>query len=156
MLEPAQASSMLAVERQFCRTPSCEVVYYGEDGRTVAKRDVPVRVGLKERDDPVALCYCFGFARGRARRDRVGRPEYDPGADRRRNPGRTLRLRDQESFGRLLPGRSEPRRRGGVEMADRYDLAVIGGGMGGVKAANEAAHLGARVVLIERGKLGGT
>ncbi len=41
-------------------------------------------------------------------------------------------------------------------MADRYDLAVIGGGMGGVKAANEAAHLGARVVLIERGKLGGT
>jgi len=41
-------------------------------------------------------------------------------------------------------------------MADRYDLAVIGGGMGGVKAANEAAQLGARVILIERGKLGGT
>ncbi len=41
-------------------------------------------------------------------------------------------------------------------MADRYDLAVIGGGMGGVKAANEAARTGARVVLIERGKLGGT
>lgn len=41
-------------------------------------------------------------------------------------------------------------------MADRYDLAVIGGGMGGVKAANEAARIGARVVLVERGKLGGT
>jgi glutathione reductase (NADPH) len=41
-------------------------------------------------------------------------------------------------------------------MADRYDLLVIGGGMGGVKAANEAARLGARVVLVERGKLGGT
>ncbi len=41
-------------------------------------------------------------------------------------------------------------------MADRYDLAVIGGGMGGLKAANEAARLGARVVLVERGKLGGT
>jgi pyruvate/2-oxoglutarate dehydrogenase complex dihydrolipoamide dehydrogenase (E3) component len=41
-------------------------------------------------------------------------------------------------------------------MADRYDLAVIGGGMGGVKAATEAARLGARVVLIERSKLGGT
>jgi pyruvate/2-oxoglutarate dehydrogenase complex dihydrolipoamide dehydrogenase (E3) component len=39
---------------------------------------------------------------------------------------------------------------------DRYDLAVIGGGMGGVRAANEAAKLGARVALIERGKLGGT
>ena len=41
-------------------------------------------------------------------------------------------------------------------MADQFDLAVIGGGMGGVKAANEAARMGARVVLIERGKLGGT
>jgi pyruvate/2-oxoglutarate dehydrogenase complex dihydrolipoamide dehydrogenase (E3) component len=41
-------------------------------------------------------------------------------------------------------------------MTDQFDLAVIGGGMGGVKAANEAARLGARVVLIERGKLGGT
>lgn len=41
-------------------------------------------------------------------------------------------------------------------MADRFDLAVIGGGMGGVKAANEAAQAGARVALIERGKLGGT
>lgn len=57
------ASSMLAVERRFCRTPSCEVVYYGEDGGTIAKRDVPVRVGLKEREDPVPLCYCFGFSR---------------------------------------------------------------------------------------------
>lgn len=38
----------------------------------------------------------------------------------------------------------------------RYDLAVIGAGMGGVKAATEAARLGASVALIERGKLGGT
>ncbi len=41
-------------------------------------------------------------------------------------------------------------------MADQFDLAVIGGGMGGVKAANEAARMGARGVLIERGRLGGT
>jgi glycerol-3-phosphate dehydrogenase len=41
-------------------------------------------------------------------------------------------------------------------MAERFDLAVIGGGMGGVRAANEAARLGARVLLVERGKLGGT
>jgi hypothetical protein len=58
---------MLAVERRFCRTPSCEVVYFGEDGRTIAKRDVPVRVGLKEREDPVPLCYCFGFSRADVR-----------------------------------------------------------------------------------------
>lgn len=44
---------------------------------------------------------------------------------------------------------------GGMDMA-AYDLAVIGAGMGGLGAANRAATLGARVALIEAGKLGGT
>jgi hypothetical protein len=35
---------------------------FGEHHR-VDKAEVPVRVGLKENDDPVPLCYCFGFAR---------------------------------------------------------------------------------------------
>lgn len=39
---------------------------------------------------------------------------------------------------------------------ERFDLAVIGAGMGGINAANRAAALGARVALIEAGKLGGT
>src|SRR5258708_34118295 len=54
---------MLAVGRRFCRTPSCEVVYYGDDGRKVEKRDTPIRVGLKETEDPAPLCYCFGASR---------------------------------------------------------------------------------------------
>ena len=37
-----------------------------------------------------------------------------------------------------------------------YDLAVVGACMGGLAAANRAAALGARVALIEAGKLGGT
>lgn len=41
-------------------------------------------------------------------------------------------------------------------MAAPYDLAVIGAGMGGIRATTEAAKLGARVALIERHKLGGT
>jgi len=41
-------------------------------------------------------------------------------------------------------------------MAERYDLTVIGAGMGGVNVANRAAHLGARVAIIERHKVGGT
>jgi pyruvate/2-oxoglutarate dehydrogenase complex dihydrolipoamide dehydrogenase (E3) component len=36
-----------------------------------------------------------------------------------------------------------------------YDLAVIGGGTAGLVASRTAAGLGARVVLIERGRLGG-
>lgn len=41
-------------------------------------------------------------------------------------------------------------------MVERYDLAVVGAGMGGVNAAFRAAGLGARVALIERDKVGGT
>ena len=39
---------------------------------------------------------------------------------------------------------------------DEYDLIVIGGGSGGLAAAQRAAEYGARVALIEGGRLGGT
>ncbi len=41
-------------------------------------------------------------------------------------------------------------------MSDQYDLIVIGGGSGGLAAAKRAAEYGARVALIESGRLGGT
>ena len=41
-------------------------------------------------------------------------------------------------------------------MDGQYDLIVIGGGSGGVASARRAASYGARVVLIESGRLGGT
>ena len=41
-------------------------------------------------------------------------------------------------------------------MPQSHDLAVIGAGMGGINAAFRAAGLGARVALVERGKIGGT
>lgn len=41
-------------------------------------------------------------------------------------------------------------------MVNIYDLIVIGGGSGGIATANRAAKLGAKVVLFESGKLGGT
>ena len=37
-----------------------------------------------------------------------------------------------------------------------FDLITIGGGSGGVRASRVAAELGARVAIIERGRLGGT
>ncbi len=43
-----------------------------------------------------------------------------------------------------------------MAMAPHYDLAVIGAGVGGVNVANRAAGLSARVVIIERHKVGGT
>ncbi|MDQ2875947.1 MAG: FAD-dependent oxidoreductase, partial [Actinomycetota bacterium] len=38
---------------------------------------------------------------------------------------------------------------------DRYDLVVLGGGSAGLTAARLAGHLGAKVLLAERGRLGG-
>jgi hypothetical protein len=46
---------------QFCRSADCDVVYFHPDGDTLRKPDVRVRVGLKETEDPVPICYCFGF-----------------------------------------------------------------------------------------------
>lgn len=39
---------------------------------------------------------------------------------------------------------------------ETYDLLVIGGGWCGLSAAKEGANLGARVALVESGRLGGT
>ena len=41
-------------------------------------------------------------------------------------------------------------------MGEKFDLVVIGGGSGGLAAAQRAAECGARAVLIESGRLGGT
>ena len=41
-------------------------------------------------------------------------------------------------------------------MTENYDLVVIGGGSGGLAAAQRAAEYGAKVVLAESGRLGGT
>jgi glutathione reductase (NADPH) len=41
-------------------------------------------------------------------------------------------------------------------MSENFDLVVIGGGSGGIAAARRAAEYGARVALVEGGRLGGT
>jgi pyruvate/2-oxoglutarate dehydrogenase complex dihydrolipoamide dehydrogenase (E3) component len=41
-------------------------------------------------------------------------------------------------------------------VTERYDLAVLGGGMGAWTAAQTARRLGARVALFEHEHLGGT
>lgn len=45
----------------FCDTPACEVVYFRADGdgRTFAKEQLTVQVGIKETQAPRTVCYCF-------------------------------------------------------------------------------------------------
>ena len=60
----------------FCRTPDCQVVYFSESGLFL-KPDLKVRVGLKETEDPIPLCYCFDYTRADIRRDVEGRGSTD-------------------------------------------------------------------------------
>lgn len=69
ILKPGLGDALLAVERRFCATPTCSVLYYAADGRFVEKDAARVRVGVKETEDPIPLCYCFEFTRAQVRRE---------------------------------------------------------------------------------------
>jgi Zinc binding domain len=46
----------------FCSTRDCPVVYFEERGvHRFTTDDLRVPVGVKTTEDPITLCYCFGF-----------------------------------------------------------------------------------------------
>ncbi len=54
----------------FCNAPDCDTVYVSALGDHVITKDMlTVRVGIKETEDPVPLCYCFGYDRKEIRDD---------------------------------------------------------------------------------------
>src|SRR5215213_11288668 len=68
ILKPQCFDLMGDDEYRFCAAPECRVVYFAEaGGARFTPDDVRVRVGLKEKEDPVPLCYCFGFDEADAR-----------------------------------------------------------------------------------------
>ena len=50
----------------YCKTPSCEVVYFRGD-ETLTQDDLSVTVGLKEGASPATVCYCFGWTKEKIR-----------------------------------------------------------------------------------------
>lgn len=60
LLKPESLSQVNGSQYAFCETPNCPVVYYAADGTEFEKNQIQVRVGLKEPEDPVPVCYCFG------------------------------------------------------------------------------------------------
>jgi hypothetical protein len=57
---------MPATAYYFCDDPACDVVYFPANPQAPLFRrgDLLVRVGVKEKDDPIPVCYCFSFTRG--------------------------------------------------------------------------------------------
>lgn len=70
MLRPELLDRVGDAEYSFCADPDCRVVYFTEGGGPYfTTDDLRVRVGPKEREDPVPLCYCFGFDERDAREE---------------------------------------------------------------------------------------
>ena len=54
----------------FCSSPECELVYFTSEGdRPFLRKELSVRVGVKETEDPIPLCYCFGHTRASVREE---------------------------------------------------------------------------------------
>ena len=62
---------MPATAYYFCESPECDVVYFPSNTHAPVFRrsDLLVRVGAKEREDPIPVCYCFGFTRKEIERE---------------------------------------------------------------------------------------
>ena len=63
LLRPHLRDQVREERYRFCDDPACAVVYFSVDGSQVfTTADLIVRVGLKEREAPRPLCYCFGHS----------------------------------------------------------------------------------------------
>lgn len=47
----------------FCPTSNCNVVYFSRNGDIFYKTNLKVRVGIKEIEEPMPVCYCFGYTK---------------------------------------------------------------------------------------------
>ncbi len=70
-VKPGHLESVEAGAFSFCRTATCDAVYFNDRGTVLTKADVRERIGAKETEDPVLLCYCFGFTEAMVR-DEIG------------------------------------------------------------------------------------
>ena len=62
MIKPHLLEQAMSGSYSFCPERKCPVVYFEEGGGPhFTVDDLRVRVGLKVKDDPIPLCYCFGF-----------------------------------------------------------------------------------------------
>ena len=62
LIRPEYKRSLALLPYFFCDSPDCDVVYVSTSGeQVITKNQLWVRVGIKEKEDPVPLCYCFNF-----------------------------------------------------------------------------------------------
>lgn len=64
LLQPEIKADLLPQPFYFCNAPACDTVYVSALGDHLITKDMLiVRVGIKETEDPIPLCYCFDYER---------------------------------------------------------------------------------------------
>ena len=53
----------------FCSDPNCDVVYFGLSGSVINKNELRSKIGVKEKDEDVLICYCFGVSTAAAKQN---------------------------------------------------------------------------------------
>ncbi|MGQ0550347.1 MAG: putative iron-sulfur cluster-binding metallochaperone [Armatimonadota bacterium] len=62
LLKSEKRVEMVDEPYYFCQTPECDIVYFADvPFHYFDKDDLTVRVGVKETEDPIPVCYCFDF-----------------------------------------------------------------------------------------------
>jgi hypothetical protein len=62
MLKPDLLERARHGNYSFCSERDCSIVYFEDKGsQQFTVDDLRIRVGLKVTEDPIPLCYCFGF-----------------------------------------------------------------------------------------------
>lgn len=70
LLKPEAKAALKPEPYYFCDATDCDAVYVSALGDHIITKDkLTVRVGIKETEDPVPLCYCFGYDRKAVRAD---------------------------------------------------------------------------------------
>jgi hypothetical protein len=63
LLKEDRTSLIRNIQYYFCPSPCCNVVYFSRNTDNFYKADLKVRVGLKETEEPIPVCYCFGYTK---------------------------------------------------------------------------------------------
>ncbi len=73
LIKPEVRAALTPQPYHFCGAADCDTVYVSALGDHLITKDMlTVRVGIKETEDPIPLCYCFGYDR-KAVRDHIRR-----------------------------------------------------------------------------------
>ena len=70
MVKPHLLERAMSGSYTFCQSPDCPIVYFDDTcDRHFTVDDLRLRVGPKVKDDPIPLCYCFGFDESHVREE---------------------------------------------------------------------------------------